>query len=51
VKRPGYELTPEVGHTSRGFMAKYETEFKLKVVKIFLAGEGGAKILARWWSV
>lgn len=32
-------------------MGKYETEFKLKVVKSFLAGEGGAKLLARRWSV
>jgi hypothetical protein len=32
-------------------MEKYETEFKLKVVKSFLAGEGGAKLLARRWSV
>lgn len=31
-------------------MAKYETAFKLKVVKSFLAGEGGAKLLARRWS-
>jgi len=32
-------------------MKKYQTEFKLKVVKCFLAGEGGAKLLARQWSV
>ena len=32
-------------------MGKYETEFKLKVVERFLAGEGGAKLLARRWSV
>ena len=32
-------------------MGKYETEFKLKVVEAFLAGEGGAKLLARRWSV
>ena len=32
-------------------MQKYETEFKLKVVESFLAGEGGAKLLARRWSV
>jgi len=32
-------------------MKKYEAEFKLKVVKSFLAGEGGAKLLARQWSV
>lgn len=32
-------------------MAKYETAFKLKVVKSFLAGDGGAKLLARRWSV
>jgi transposase len=28
-------------------MKKYQTEFKLEVVKSFLAGEGGAKLLAR----
>ena len=27
-------------------MEKYKTEFKPKVVKSFLAGEGGAKLLA-----
>jgi transposase len=32
-------------------MRKYETEFKLKVVKSFLDGDGGAKLLARQWSV
>jgi transposase len=32
-------------------MEKYKTEFKLEVVKSFLAGEGGAKLLARRWSV
>jgi transposase InsO family protein/transposase-like protein len=32
-------------------MKKYRTEFKLKVVKSFLAGNGGAKLLARQWSV
>jgi hypothetical protein len=32
-------------------MKKYQTEFTLKVVKSFLAGEGGAKLLARTWSV
>jgi transposase len=32
-------------------MGKYETKFKLKVVESFLAGEGGAKLLARRWSV
>jgi len=32
-------------------MRKYETDFKLKVVQSFLAGEGGAKLLARRWSV
>lgn len=32
-------------------MRKYQTEFKLEVVKSFLAGEGGAKLLARQWSV
>jgi transposase len=32
-------------------MKKYQTEFKLEVVKSFLAGDGGAKLLARQWSV
>lgn len=32
-------------------MAKYKTEFKVEVVKSFLSGEGGAKLLARQWSV
>lgn len=32
-------------------MGTHETEFKLKVVESFLAGEGGAKLLARRWSV
>lgn len=32
-------------------MKKFQTEFKLEVVKSFLAGEGGAKLLARRWSL
>lgn len=32
-------------------MKKYQTEFKLEVVKSFLAGEGGAKLLSRQLSV
>ena len=32
-------------------MKKYKTEFKLKVVRSYMAGEGGAKLLARQWSV
>ena len=32
-------------------MKKYQTEFKLEVVKSYLAGEGGAKLLSRQWSV
>ncbi len=32
-------------------MEKYKTEFKLKIVKSFLAGDGGAKLLARRWTV
>jgi transposase len=32
-------------------MANYEIAFKLKIVKSFLAGDGGAKLLARQWSV
>lgn len=32
-------------------MRKYETKFKLKVVKSFLNGDAGAKLLARQGSV
>ena len=32
-------------------MKKYDAQFKLQVVKSYLAGEGGAKLLARHWSV
>jgi transposase len=32
-------------------MKKYSTQFKLKVVKSFLAGKGGAKLLSRQWLV
>ncbi|WP_372657484.1 transposase [Hydrogenophaga sp.] len=32
-------------------MARYETAFKLKVLKSCLAGDGVAKLLARRWSV
>ena len=32
-------------------MEKYKTKFKLKVVKSFFAGDGGAKLLARRWIV
>jgi len=32
-------------------MENYETAFKLKVAKSFLAGDGGAKLLARRWGV
>lgn len=32
-------------------MGKYDISFKLKVVESFLAGDGGAKLLARRWSV
>lgn len=32
-------------------MKKYKTKFKLEVVQSFLAGEGGAKLLARRWSM
>lgn len=32
-------------------MKKYNTAFKLEVVQSFLAGEGGAKLLARRWSI
>lgn len=33
VNRPGFELTPEVGRTSRNFMKKCQTEFKLEIVR------------------
>jgi transposase len=32
-------------------VGKYQTEFKFKVVKIFLDEDGGAKLLARQWSM
>ena len=32
-------------------MKKYKPEFKPGVAQSFLAGEGGAKLLARQWSV
>ncbi|WP_396956699.1 hypothetical protein [Nitrosomonas sp.] len=32
-------------------MTKYDTEFKLRVVKSYLAGEGGAKLLANTGAV
>lgn len=32
-------------------MKKYQTEFKLEIVKSYLGGEGGAKLLSRQWSV
>ncbi|WP_131281757.1 transposase [Hylemonella gracilis] len=32
-------------------MKKYKTEFKREVGKSFLAGKGGAKLLARQWAV
>jgi transposase len=32
-------------------MRKYQTELKLKAVESFLDGNGGAKLLARQWSV
>lgn len=32
-------------------MKKYDLEFNLQVVQSFLAGDGGAKLLARRWSV
>ena len=34
-----------------GYIRKYQTESKLKAVKSFLDGAGGAKLLARQWSV
>ena len=35
MKRPGIELTLEVGQTSRGFLKKYEAELKFKIVESF----------------
>ena len=32
-------------------MKKYETDFKLKVVKSFLARDGGEKLQVQQWSV
>ena len=32
-------------------MKMYQTEFKLEVVKSFVDGEGGAKLLAQRWSL
>lgn len=32
-------------------MKKYSTEFKLEVVQSFRAGDGGARLLARRWSL
>jgi len=32
-------------------MRKFSTEFKLEVVQSFLTGDGGAKLLARRWSL
>ena len=32
MNRPGFELPPEVGQTSRGSVKKYETEFTLEIV-------------------
>ncbi len=45
------DVSPISGHFQTGVGQKYQTEFKLEVVKSFLAGEGGAKLLARQWSV
>lgn len=45
------ELIPRSWTNSQGFHEKYQAESKLKVVKNLLAGEGGAKLLARQWSV
>lgn len=42
-------MPPEVGRTLRGFMKKYETEFKLEVVQSFFQARA-----ARWdtdWEV
>lgn len=44
---PGLNCFPKAGRTSKGFMTKYKKEFKLEVVKSFLTGDGGTKLLAR----
>ena len=51
MKQGAFEPPPKVGQTSKGSMKKYRAEFKLEVVQSFLTGEGGAKLLARQWSV
>ncbi len=33
------------------FMAKYDEEFKLAIVKAYLIGEGGYRSLAREWGL
>lgn len=50
--RPGFGLSPQKLDEFHGdFIAKYETAFKLEVVKNFLTGDGGTRLLARRWSV
>lgn len=51
LNRPGFELTPRSWTNLKGFIGEYQSEFKLKVVKSFLDGDGGAKLLARQCSV
>ena len=46
LNRSGLELTPRSWTNFKGFIGKYKTEFKLKVVKSFLAGDGGDKLKA-----
>jgi hypothetical protein len=51
MNRPGFELPPRSWTNFKGIHEKYQSAFKLKVVKSFLAGDGEAKMLARRWSV
>ena len=51
LNRPVFELTPRSWTNFKGLHGKVQNEFKLKVVKSFMAGEDGAKLLARQWSV
>lgn len=49
MNRSRFELPPRGWTNFKGFHERYTTEFKLEVAQSFLAGEGGAKLLARRW--
>ena len=51
LNRPEFKLPQKLDELQGDIMAKYETAFKLKVIKSNLAGEGRAKLLARRWAV